>query len=107
VIHDRHHHHHQGCDYCRVATVNDLDKLEARIMATLDEVLAKARENNTILGSINTLLDGLRQQIADILSGAAVPASVQVKIDEVFAALTAQRTELDEVLTENTQPPTP
>ena len=76
-------------------------------MATLDEVLAKARENNTILGSINTLLDGLRQQIADILSGAAVPASVQVKIDEVFAALTAQRTELDEVLTENTQPPTP
>ena len=71
-------------------------------MATLEEVLARVRENNTILGSINALLDGLRQQITDILSGAAVPASVQAKIDAVFTELVAQRTELDEVLVENT-----
>lgn len=71
-------------------------------MATLQEVLALARANGTVLGSINTLLDGLRQNITDILSGASVPAAVQAQIDELFVTLDAQRTELGEVLLENT-----
>lgn len=94
--------HYQGCDECRYATVRDLQLMEARLMATLDEVLAKVRENNTVLGSLNALLDGIRQQINDILSGAQVPAAVQAKIDAVFLELGTQRLQLDEVLTENT-----
>lgn len=85
-------------------------------MATLDEVLQKVRENRTVLGSLNTLLDGIRQQVNDVLSGAIVPPAVQAKINEIFAEAQATGQELAEVVTENTpaapgggggEPPTP
>ncbi|MBC8117135.1 MAG: hypothetical protein H7062_22300 [Candidatus Saccharimonas sp.] len=77
-------------------------------MATLEETLEKVRANSTVLGSINTLLDGLRIEVRDILSGAKVPPATQAKVDAIFAAAAAQGTELDEVLLENTpsEPPT-
>lgn len=90
------------------ATKQDIAALRLELMATLEEVLAKVEANNTILGSLNTLLDGLRQQVQEILSGALVPAAVQQKIDTLFQKVSAQGDELTEVLLENTpqQPPT-
>lgn len=71
-------------------------------MATLEEVLQKVRENRTVLGSLNTLLDGIRQQVADVLSGAVVPPAVQAKINAIFDEATATGEELAQVVTENT-----
>lgn len=71
-------------------------------MASLDELLALVRENNTMIDGLNTLLDGLRQQVLDILSGAAIPAPIQAKVDAVFAEAIDQRAKLTEVITENT-----
>lgn len=93
-----------------VATKSDLDQLETRLMANLDQLLAKVLENRTVLGSLNTLLDGLRAQVNAILAGEVIPATVQAKIDAVFEAVTATGEELAEVVLENTPaapPPTP
>jgi len=92
------------------ATKQDLAAIRQQLMATLEEVLAKVEANTTILGSLNTLLDGLRVQVQEILSGAAVPPATQEKIDALFARVSAQGDELTEVLLENTPqapPPTP
>lgn len=103
----------------RPVTFHDLQAQERKLMATLEEVLQKVRENRTVLGSLNTLLDGIRQQVADVLSGAVVPPAVQAKINEIFAEAQATGQELEEVVIENTpvapgeggteggEPPTP
>jgi len=92
------------------ATKQDLAALRQQLMATLEEVLAKVEANSTVLGSLNTLLDGLRTQVQEILSGELVPAPVQAKVDALFEKVSAQGQELAEVLLENTPqapPPTP
>src|SRR4051812_30847691 len=69
--------------------LNQLDKIEhntEKLMATLDEVLQDVTDESTVIDSINTLVQGLRQQLADALSGANLPAPVQAKIDQIFAA---------------------
>lgn len=71
-------------------------------MATLDEVLQRVRENQTVLTSLNTLLDSIRQQVTDILTGAQVPPAIQAKINTIFAELGATGQELADVLVENT-----
>jgi hypothetical protein len=81
-----------------------------RIMATLDEVLAKVRENTTQIGSLNTLLDGLRQQVADVMSGARLPQAVQDKVNAIFDAAGEQSAAIVDTINENTPqapPPTP
>lgn len=81
-----------------------LSKMET-IMATLDEVLAEVTDESTRLDSIQALIDGIKQQLADALSGAALPPDVQAKIDAVFAGLTGNKAKIDKAL--NTGVPTP
>lgn len=108
---DLHLHLPHGCDLSWLGHLVgcEIRNLEQRIMATLEETLEKVRANGTVLGSINTLLDGLRTEVREVLSGARIPPAVQAKVDAIFNAATAQGTELDEVLLENTpaEPPSP
>ena len=81
--------------------------IQEKIMATLDEVLAEVTDETTRLDSIQSLIDGIKQQLADALSGATIPPAVQAKVDAVFAGLTTNKAKLDKALNANVPPVTP
>jgi len=64
-------------------------------MPTLDEVLAKVTEEGTADDSMIALLAGIKQQLADALSGATLPPAVQAKVDAVFDAAQANVTKVN------------
>jgi ABC-type transporter Mla subunit MlaD len=79
-----------------------LDLMEKNIMADLDQALADIADEKTAIGSVTELINGLRQQLADALSGASLPPAVQDKINAVFAGLEDNKAALAKALT--TQP---
>lgn len=93
--------HHHG----DVAGMCEVRRLLEKIMATIDEVLAEVTDESTKIDGIGTLITGLKQQIADALSGATLPPSVQSKVDAVFATLQANKGKIDAALNANV--PTP
>ncbi len=76
-------------------------------MATLQETLDLVTAESTTVDSAIALINGLRQQVADFLSGASVSPTVQAGVDAIFAAATAQKGKLDDALAANVPPPTP
>ena len=79
---------------------------QEKIMSTLDEVLADVTEEGTKLDSLSTFIAGLKQQIADALSGATLPPAVQAKVDAVFAGVESNKAKAQAALDANV-PPTP
>ena len=63
-------------------------------MATLDQILDDVTSEKTVIDSISVLIAGLKQQLADALSGATLPPAVQEKVDAVFAAAEANKAAL-------------
>ena len=91
-----------------IALAQAVRTLEDRIMATLDEILAEVTAQTTKIDSIDTLLDGMRQQIADLIAAQGnVPAELQAKIDAVFVAAQANSAKIDTAIAENTPPEPP
>jgi hypothetical protein len=106
--HHFYHHHDPGlCEVkAEIAKLRDLIiRNQEVLMATLDEVLAEVTDESSRLDSIQTLIDGIKQQLADALSGAALPPAVQQKVDAVFAGLTANKAKIDTALNAGTPPP--
>jgi hypothetical protein len=68
---------------------------EREIMATLDEVLAKVTEESGTIDSLLALVVGLKEQLAEALSGMVLPPVVQEKVDAVFAGV---QTNIDKVV---------
>ena len=94
----------------RRITKQDLAALKAEIMHTLQECLDKVEANTTVVGSLNTLVDGIRIRLQEILAGTVIVPAVQAQIDELFDKLAAQETALAETVLENTgvvPPPNP
>ena len=77
------------------------------MMATLDQVLADVTDESTQLDSLSTLISGLKQQLADALSGANLPAPVQAKVDAIFASAEANKQKIADALNANVPPPPP
>lgn len=75
------------------------------IMASADETLELAKSNRSRVGSLHALLDGIKAQLADALSGATIPPAVQAKIDAVFAEMKGEAADLDTALNTNVPPP--
>jgi len=75
-------------------------------MASLDDVLADVTGETTRLDSLSTLISGIRQQLADALSGASLPPAVQAKVDAIFTAAEANKAKIDTALNTNVPPPT-
>jgi dsDNA-binding SOS-regulon protein len=72
---------------------------------TLDEVLSVVTAQTTKIDSLSELIAGLRQQVADALSGATLPQSVQSKVDAVFDDLEQNTAKIDTALATNTNTP--
>lgn len=86
-------------------TLGHIQQNQEKMMRTLDETLALVTENTDRLDSVSELVKGLRTQVADALSGLALPPQVQAKVDAIFAKAEAQRAEIDEALNTNVEPP--
>lgn len=85
-----------------VALVEKLGKMETRIMHTLDETLEVVKANKTLIGGLKDFIAGLRKQIADALSGAALSPENQAKVDAVFDGATEEGAAITEALTTGT-----
>ncbi|WP_334358438.1 MULTISPECIES: hypothetical protein [unclassified Bradyrhizobium] len=76
-------------------------------MRTLDETLASVQGQSTQIDSLVAYNAGLRQQLADIISG-ALPPDVQAKVDQLFDAVEQNATKLAAALnTDNAGQPVP
>lgn len=77
-------------------------KNQEKIMATLDDVLADVTSESTAIDSVTALITGLKQQVADALSGVTLPSATQAKIDAVFTGLESNKGKLTTALAANT-----
>lgn len=71
-------------------------------MATLDEVLADVAEESTKIDGLITLLQGIKQELDNILAG-QLPPEVQAKVDSLFAAVEADKAKVQSAIDTNTK----
>lgn len=86
-----------------------LRKLE-RLVAmarTFEETLAQVTLERTRIGSLKALIAGLKQQVADALSGTTLPADAQAKLDAIFDEASGGTADADAALNTNVPPATP
>jgi hypothetical protein len=69
-----------------------------------NDLILKGIAEKTALDSLVALTAGLKQQVADALSGVTLPAEVQAKIDAVFTGVEANKQEVLDALSANTTP---
>lgn len=74
------------------------------IMATLDEVVAKVTEEDTAIDSLIALVQGLKGQLDDVLSGVTLPPGVQAKVDAIFSAVEDNPQRIQDAIDANTPP---
>lgn len=96
-------HHHDDDETRRLLRL--ILKAQENILATLDDVLNDVTAESTRLDSIATLIDGLKQQIADALAGVTLPPAVQAKVDQIFTAAETNKAKIDAALNTNVPPP--
>lgn len=85
-----------------------LKLLVEQLMATLDETLALVTDESTKLDSVIALVDGLKAQLDEALSGAKLPPAVQAKVDAIFAGATTNAAKIVDALDTNVPaPPAP
>ena len=70
---------------------------EEKIMASLDDVLADVTAETTAIDSVSTMIQGLRDQIAN----AGLSAADQAKVDAIFATAEANKQKISAALAAN------
>lgn len=107
------HHHHHCDDPWEQAPPWALELYEMlgliiqyqeNAMATLDEILADVTDESTQIDGLSTLIDGLKQQLADALAGANLPPAVQTKVDAIFTKAEANKGKIAAALAANAPP---
>ncbi len=79
--------------------VKEMKKTEARIMATLDDVIAKVAEQSSVVASAAALIDGLQDKLAAALTKEGVDPE---KVKAIVDSLDADKAKLVEAMKENT-----
>jgi len=69
---------------------------------TLQDIITEISTQATLIGSVQTLVAGLKQQLADALAGTTLPPAVQAQVDAIFAAAEANNAALTQAVTANT-----
>jgi len=97
-----HHHFHDAPSSEVIRLLNQIISNQGKAMATLDDVLSDVKDESTQIDSLSTLMDGIKQQLADALSGASLPPNVQAKVDAVFAGVEANKAKVVQALNAGT-----
>lgn len=71
---------------------------------TVDETLAVVTAEDTRIDSVIAYAAGLKQQLADALSGVTIPPAVQTKINQIFDLSSASAAKVDVALNANVPP---
>lgn len=80
--------------------LGDQRQLLRKAMATLDQVLTQVKQEGDRIASLETLLQGLRQQVKDAAARAGISPEDQTKLDEVFTQATSNTTRIQQALEE-------
>src|ERR1017187_10471468 len=88
--------------HSNMVTNKNLKKTENKIMVTLEQVLQDTTDESNLDDSIITLLNGVKQQLTDALSGATLPPAVQAQVDQVLTNLEAIKSEVSAAIVANT-----
>lgn len=78
--------------------VKEVRKMEAKLMATLDDVIAKVAEQSSVVASAAALIDGLQDQLVAALKEGADPEKIKAIID----GIESDKAKLVEAMKENT-----
>jgi hypothetical protein len=81
-----------------------LTQLGTDIMATLEQILADVTDESTRIDSLVALLNGIEQQLKDLLTGVVIPSQVQAKIDALFDGVEANKAKVQAAIDANTPP---
>lgn len=84
-----------------ITLVKQVLKRETLIMATLEETLADVQAESAVDDSIITLVTGLKAQLDAVLGGQLTPAQ-QAQVDQIFAAIEANKAKVAAAVTANT-----
>jgi chromosome segregation ATPase len=91
-----------------IDAVKSLTKKEKQIMATLEELQAKADLSIQKIDALNTALDGYRALVAQMKAeldalkvGDVLAPAVQAKVDAISASLDTEVAKIDETYKEN------
>lgn len=73
-----------------------------KIHFKLDRILRAVKADTAAEEALAAQNEDLRKQLQDILSGANLPPEVQKKIDAIFAASEANKSQLEKGISDNT-----
>ncbi len=76
-------------------------------MHTLDDVLAEVTKEDTEIGGITALINGLRKQVADAVATQTIPPPVQARIEAIFDAAVAHNAALVQAIADPGEPKPP
>lgn len=76
-----------------------------KMMATIDEMNDLVTQQDTKTDSLIALYDSIKQQLADVLSGANLPPDVQAKVDDMFNRLKANVDQTSAAIDAGTEEP--
>lgn len=74
-------------------------------MSVLDDALDAAKASSSRTDSIILLVDDLKKQVADALSGVTLPPAVEAKISEILTIEKGDAEKIDVALNANAPPP--
>ena len=86
-----------------------IKELEAKIMAQiddinaqLDQIIADATAESTLIDSISAVVTGLQTQLTAALANESISGPTQAKINQIFAAAEANKAKLAAAVLANT-----
>ena len=80
-------------------SINVLETKMERIMVTLDQLVQEVADETTLVDSLSTFVQGLRDQIAAL---PGLSQAQQSQIDQVFASVGANKDKIAAAMTANT-----
>jgi len=78
-----------------------MERLMGNVQERLREVLESVKSQNTKIDSINTLMDGMRNEIQRLLENAGTDDTTKALVDQLFDAAKANSDKIDEAIAEN------
>lgn len=84
-----------------ISTLNAMKEMEAKIMAVLDDVLAKVADMSSVTASAATLIDGLQDKLDAALKEVKAGYEPE-KLEAIIKQLEADKLKLIEAMKENT-----
>ncbi len=67
-------------------------------MATIDDLIAKVREQAGVVQSMQVFVRGLEQQVKDALAGSTLTPQTQAKLDQVFGEVSTNTKAISEAI---------